>query len=162
MVVRPLSKSQPQRELHLSWCIGASGFHEVSGHLIVSWVKVAANLLGAVLELGGVAHGAVVRKLKAAVQAVEKIERLGGELNFNSFSRIESAGKAHVGGGVIGTDSRVAAKARKSVIFGIAVLVGIAHHSSIYGTAAAGGHHTRTLPSFTNCSDKTLTAVEGT
>ena len=54
--------------------ISAGGAQEISRYLIICREIVDSNMFSAVVELGRVAHDAVIGDLEPAVQAIEKIE----------------------------------------------------------------------------------------
>ncbi len=67
------------------------------------------------------------------VVAIEEIERLCDQIQFVSFAEMEHASNTQVRRGVVRPCERVAAIARKTIVQVIAVPVGIADDSGIYG-----------------------------
>ena len=70
--------------------------HEICRNLIVGRKVADSNDFSSVIELRGIADGAIAGQLKAAVEAIEEVERLGGEFQFPSVPGEKSARDPHV------------------------------------------------------------------
>lgn len=79
--------------------------------------------------------------LHHGVFVIEKVERLDHKIQFDPVTQVHGAGEPHVGGGVAGTDQRIASYAGQTVVEAVAVLVGVPDDAGIYRTAASEGHH---------------------
>jgi hypothetical protein len=71
---------QAQGKLKLARRVGAGRLHEVCRHLVVRWKVVDSKMFSAKVELGLIAHQAIIGDLIATVQSVEQVEGLGSEL----------------------------------------------------------------------------------
>ena len=74
-----LSERHSHRKLQLPRRIRSCRSHEISWHLVISWEVIDSNVLSAIVKARRVTHDAVISELKATVQPIEKVERLGGE-----------------------------------------------------------------------------------
>src|SRR6266852_5481170 len=72
-------ESQAQGKLKLPRRVGAGRLDEVCRYLVVREEVIDSKTFSAEVELGLIAHQAIIRDLIAAVQAVEQVEGLGGE-----------------------------------------------------------------------------------
>src|SRR5437763_3099140 len=107
-----LSERHSHRKLQLPRRIRSCRSHEISWHSVISWEVVDSNVLSAIVKACRVTHDAVISELKATVQPIEKVERLGGEIQFDAPPHINPPRKPHICGGVIRTQERNPARSR--------------------------------------------------
>ena len=131
-----LSERHSQRKLQLPWRIRSCRSHEISWHLVISWEVIDSNVLSATVKARRVTHDAVISELKATVQPIEKVERLGGEIQFDAPPHINPPRNPHICGGVIRSQERIPARRRQAVIAGVVILIGIADHGCIHRAPA--------------------------
>ncbi len=100
------------------------------------------------VELGCVAHQAVVGDPKATVQTVEKVEGLSGKFQAPAVPGVELARQAHIGGGVVGAGEGIAARAGQAVVVAVVVLIGVPDDGGADRTPAACGDDSGIFPAF--------------
>jgi hypothetical protein len=109
--------------------------------LVISREVIDPNVLSAKIELGCVAHKAVLGKLETAINPVEQIKRFSSEFQLPSVPGIKLSRQAHVGTRVIWPDKRVPASRWEPVVVTVIVVIGVADNRCIDGASAARGYH---------------------
>src|SRR6185437_7258623 len=67
-------ETYPQGKLNLPGCVSPGRMHKIRRDLVISREVTDSKLLSVQLELGGVAKGAIIRKLEPFVRAIEQIK----------------------------------------------------------------------------------------
>jgi hypothetical protein len=60
--------------------------HKIGRDLVIGWEVFDSYNFSAVIELRRIAHCTIACELKATVEPIEQIERLGGEFEFPTIS----------------------------------------------------------------------------
>src|SRR5262249_14985468 len=103
----------------------------------------------------------VVADLDPAVVTIEKVERLQNQIELKAIADKKAAGKAHVGGGVVGSDEGVASPSREAIVGVVAVAIGIAGDARVNRAPAAHGEYVGDFPIVEDLPQKIVPHVKG-
>ena len=134
-------KSKLRRQLDLPRGIRRVGLHEICGQLVVTGTGGHAGSYIALYERAGRRDHAIGSNGDTLVVPVEEVERLRREIEVIVVVETDDAGKAEIGGRIIGTGKSVAGLAGQAVVKVVAVLVRIAGDGGIEGAPRTVVHH---------------------
>src|SRR6202044_785991 len=124
-------------------------------------VVVDSGFIADLFEVGSVGLHAVFGDQNALVVAVEQVEGFQNQVQLQALAHKQTAGQAQVGGGVIGSDERIAAGARQAVVGVVAVLIWIAWGHYVFGASASVSEDSGELPVVEHFLHHGLFAAEG-
>ncbi len=116
-------------------------FKKLLGTRYCAGKVVDSNGVSGFDKLRRVYYEAILRDLDPLIIAIQQIERLGDQFQFQALPELQAAGQAQVSGGVVGADQRVARNAGQTVVGVVAILIGVAGHGRAHRPPAADGDH---------------------
>ena len=124
--VSQFSKNHLQGQLYLPRSIRIGGCQRVARNLEMAWIEIDSQFVADLYEICRIALQAVLGDQNALVITIQEIERFDNQVQLHSIVNVQAPGQARVGGRVIRSEKRIAARSRKPVIGAVAVLIGIA------------------------------------
>src|SRR5580693_6051504 len=100
-------------------------------------IVIHSDFVADLFEVGGIGLQAVFGDQDALIVAIEQVEGFEDQVQLQALAHKQAASQAQVGGGVIGSDERIASCAGKAVVGVVAVLIGIARNHDVFGASAA-------------------------